>query len=97
MIHSASNTPGQPRPDAIAASDRKPLASAPASTTISGETLSSSSSDALRAALAATPEIRPEMVEKGKSFVVDANYPPRAIINDLAELFVKTQDLAQQD
>lgn len=96
MIHSTSNTSGQQRPDAVGASNRKPAAPAGAPP-VSGETLSSAGTDALRAALAATPEVRPEEVQKGKSLAVDASYPPRAIIEDLARLFIQSQDASRQD
>ena len=94
MIHSTSNNSGQPRSDAIATSDRKPAALPSTAYAATGETLSSAGADSLRAALAATPEIRPEVVARGKELASDVNYPPRAIIEDLAKLFQETQDLS---
>ena len=94
MIHSTSNNSGQPRSDALAASDRKPAAPVSLSAAATAETLSSAGADSLRAALAATPEIRPEVVARGKELARDVNYPPRAIIEDLARLFQETQDLS---
>lgn len=31
------------------------------------------------------PEIRPEMVERGKQLAMDPNYPPEEVVNKLAE------------
>jgi hypothetical protein len=88
MIHSTSKSsqPGDITPVA-----NRP-ASKPAQTAPGNETLDTSASTSLRAALAALPEVRTEVVEKARSLAVDANYPPRAIIEDIARLFVRSQD-----
>lgn len=93
MIHSTSNSHVQP--GAIQPADTKPAAHAARPPEIR-DTLDTTSSAALREALAAQPEIRPETVEKAHALAVDPNYPPRAIIEDLARLFVNSQDLSNQ-
>jgi hypothetical protein len=93
MIHSTSNS--HSHPGAITPADAKPAAR-PSSTGPARDTLDTTASTALREALAALPEARPEVVEKGRALAVDANYPPRAIIEDLARLFVKSQDPSNQ-
>jgi hypothetical protein len=96
MIHSTSNLHGYNRTDAAALSIAK-QASTPKAEADSGERLSSSSSQALREALNNTPEIRPEVVARGKALAVDANYPPREIIEGLAKLMTETRDAADAE
>ena len=93
MIHSTSTS--TPQPGAITPPDARPASKA-AHAAQGRDTLNTASSSALREALAAQPEIRPEVVEKAKKLAVDANYPPRAIIEDIARLFVKSQDLSNE-
>ena len=97
MISSASNTPGQPRPDLVTAAGQKPAHAATThATSAAQESLSAGNTAALRNALAATPEIRPEVVEKGKQLAADSNYPSRVIIEKLAEMIAKSTDLTNQ-
>lgn len=96
MIHSTSNLHGYNRTDAAALSIAK-QASTPKAEADSGERLSSSSSQALRAALNNSPEIRPEVVARGKALAVDPNYPPREIIEGLAKLMVESRDAADSE
>ena len=93
MISSASNTPGQPLPGSLASTGPKP-ASTSASYTSTQESLSSDNTDSLRSALAATPEVRPEVVEKGKQLAASPTYPALAIIESLAALITKSEDLS---
>lgn len=60
------------------------------------EALSLSGSNALREALAASPEIRPEVVEEGRRLAVDPNYPPLQIIEGLAEMLLQSADPSEQ-
>jgi len=60
------------------------------------EALSLSGSNALREALAATPEIRPEVVAEGHRLAVDPNYPPLQIIEGLAEMLLQSVDSSEQ-
>lgn len=94
MIHSTSNS--NSLPGGVPAIGGKP-AGKPAPVAQSRDTLDTTASTALRKALAALPEVRPEVVEEGKKLAVDANYPPRAIIEDIARLFVQSRDLSSQD
>jgi hypothetical protein len=94
MIHSTSNLDGYNRADAVAQALAK-IASAPKQAPQPRERLSSANTDALREALAHTPEIRPEAVSRGHQLRVDPNYPPRHIIEDLARLMVESRDVAE--
>lgn len=94
MIHSTSNSPSLPGgvPPVGGKSAGKPAAE-----TQNRDTLDITASTALRQSLADLPEVRPEVVEKGRRLVVDPNYPPRAIIEDIARLIVRSRDLSSQD
>ena len=94
MIHSTSNLNGYNRTDPASLLTAKPAASAKIDAD-NGERLSSSNTQALREALKSSPEIRPEVVERGKRLAVDGNYPPRAIIESLSKLFVQTREPAE--
>ncbi len=48
------------------------------------DSLSAELTDKVRASLAAMPEIRPEMVERGRQLLADSNYPSQDIINNIA-------------
>jgi hypothetical protein len=94
MIHSTSNShslPGGVPPVGGKSAGR------PAPVAETRDTLDTTASTALREALAALPEVRPEVVAKGRELAFDANYPPRAIIEDIARLFVQSRDLSSQD
>lgn len=93
MISNTSSTNGTPPPHIPSDRTRKSV-TAPS---IATEVLSTSSLGHLQQALAADPEIRPEMVEHGERLASDANYPPRAIIEDIARQIVESDDLSSQD
>lgn len=59
------------------------------------ERLSTDQSQALRAALSRTPEIRPEVVARGKALAADSTYPSSAIINRLSAMMVRSEDLTE--
>ena len=65
-----SNGSGQPAPAAQDDSDK----------------LSAEMTEKVRARLAAMPEIRPEVVERGRQLLADSNYPSPEIINSIAGL-----------
>ena len=96
MIHSTSNLHGYNRTDAAALSLAK-QASTPKAEADSGERLSSANTQALREALNNSPEIRPEVVARGKALAVDPNYPPREIIEDLAKLMIESRDSSDSE
>jgi|688.fasta_scaffold56715_5 hypothetical protein len=82
-----AGTPTPPAPNG----DRASIASLPSS-----DHLSFSGSESLRAALAATPEIRPEVVAEGRHLAIDPNYPPLRIIEELAKVLIQSADPSEQ-
>lgn len=94
MIHSTSNIHGFTRMDAAGNLPSK-AATPQAHSHESSERLSSANTQSLREALNKTPEIRPEVVDKGKELAVDPNYPPRELIERLAELMNNSREPAE--
>ncbi|HEU5081148.1 MAG TPA: hypothetical protein VFT72_18190 [Opitutaceae bacterium] len=96
MIQPTSNFSGSNRPERLGQTNPQiPLPQPPAESV--GDNLSASNTDTLRAALKDQPEIRPEVVERGKSLAVDIKYPPLEIINSLAKLMTESADLTEQE
>ena len=91
MIQPTSSFFGANRSDALSNQTPK-AASALKHDEANRERLSSSNTEALREALTHSPEIRPEVVEKGRRLAVDPNYPPREIILQLAKLMRSSAD-----
>jgi len=100
MIQPTSNYLGYNRTNAV--SENLTQKSAAHSSSKSEESpaasdhLSSSNTDALRAALHNTPEVRPEVVARGKALATDAAYPPLEIINRLTEMIISSQDPSEK-
>jgi hypothetical protein len=65
-------------------------------TTESGDRLTSANTDALREALNNTPEIRSDVVKRGRELAADSNYPPRVIIAQLAKLMLESNDPSEK-
>lgn len=51
----------------------------------------------LRAALAAQPEIRPEVVARGQALAADPSYPPSDVIRRVGEMLLKSPDLTEDE
>lgn len=96
MIQPSSPYHGSPR----LSGTPSPAPSAAERPTISSHTaadqLSVAGSDSLRAALAATPEIRPEVVTEGRRLAIDPNYPPLQIIEELAKMLLHSADPSER-
>src|ERR1041384_3779600 len=100
MIQPTSSFHGYDRLAGLNGSGSKPVSSSAAgskpSVSNEGEQLSSSSTQALREALQNTPEIRADVVARGKALASDVNYPPRQIIEKLSELMVNEREVAAE-
>lgn len=60
-----------------------------------GDRLSTAGSEFLKAKLASEPEIRPEMVARGRELAADPNYPSSDIISSLASKILQAPDLSE--
>ncbi|MFA5262925.1 MAG: hypothetical protein WC378_03805 [Opitutaceae bacterium] len=93
MINTTSKTDSMLRPEAIAGQVPRPAAPAPRPADT--DRLSASSQETLAAALSQQPEVRPEVVARGRELAADATYPPLQIILQLSELLINSKDLAE--
>jgi cytidylate kinase len=50
------------------------------------DSLSTETSENVRSALASMPEVRPEVVERGRQLAADSDYPSQDIVNKIASL-----------
>ena len=93
MISSASSSNRTPRADALAASGPvtpRPLAVRP-------DRISTDRARFLRAELSRQPEIRPEVVARGRELAADPGYPRVGIINQVARQILATPDLSNDE
>jgi hypothetical protein len=86
---------GYIRTDALS-SQASQKASEDVPSTEASDSLSSQQTDMLREALASTPEVRPEVVQRGKELAASSSYPPRVIIENLAKMLAASQDLSEK-
>lgn len=49
----------------------------------------------LRQALARQPEIRPEVVERGRALAADPAWPPHDVLRKVSELILRAPDLSE--
>ena len=96
MIQSTSQTNGYNRLEAFANNAMAKNPPAVKSNSESSDRLSSANTDALREALKNTPEIRPEVVARGRALAVDLSYPPREIIAELTKMVLAANDLTEK-
>lgn len=94
MIHSASSSSANVRPEAaLAASAPSPrkAANSPA------DQIHIDKAAALRAGLQNIPEIRPEVVERAQALAADPSYPSDDIILKVSALIVNSPDLSEDN
>jgi len=56
------------------------------------DSVSTDNVNGLRAALAAQPEIRPEVVARGQALAADPDYPPASVLQRVASLILDAPD-----
>lgn len=91
MIQPTSPFSGHARTNA-ATSHTPARAQAEAPTAETGERLSRAQTDTLQSALKNTPEVRSDVVARGKALAADPTWPPRQIIEQLTKLIVESRD-----
>jgi hypothetical protein len=90
MIHSTSPSDRTARTDAVSLVPQKPVVRGPGADRFSAE-----QSATLRAALAAQPEIRPEVVARGKELAADPSYPSKEILRQVGQTLLASPDLTE--
>lgn len=91
MINSASSSDRPARPDAVA-----PAAAGRRTAGNIADRFSAPQAERLRAALAAQPAIRPEVVARGVALAADPAYPPPAVLRHVAALVLRSPDPADE-
>jgi hypothetical protein len=93
MINSTSSANGAGGTDAISLSRQQALAKRPAGP--DQDSVTTPNAAILADALNNQPELRPEVVARGRLLAADPNYPPMGIINHVAGLIVHSPDLSE--
>jgi hypothetical protein len=93
MITNTNNVGSSPIPSP---DPRRNRASVAAPATPAEDTLSTENATHLKAALANTPAIRPEVVERASKLAIDPAYPPLAIIEKVARMISDSNDLSAE-
>ena len=90
MISSPSSSDRPPRAEAVPASP----AGAARGSAARNDRLSTGAAALLRAALDRHPEVRPEVVERGRLLAADPGYPPRPVLERMAQGIISAPDLS---
>ncbi len=89
MINSTSSSDRTVRPDAVVPTPPKMVVRA-----TSSDQFSAANSAALRSALASQPEIRPEVVARGRALAADPTYPSKDILSQVGQQILNSPDLS---
>lgn len=90
MIHSTSSSDRTARTEAVNAAVLKAPVAKPGA-----DRFSAKQTAALQAALAAQPEVRPEVVARGQALAADPAYPSTEILQRVAAKLVNSPDLTE--
>jgi hypothetical protein len=93
MITNTSMTNGVPRADLIGAAGQ----AAPRPVPPRRDLFSSSGAAQLRAELLRQPEIRPEVVARGRALAADPSYPPLSVVTSVARQILAAPDLSNDE
>lgn len=93
MISSASQSERPPRPEPTAVSE----SSAQRLTPPRRDLISTDGAAFLRGALMRQPEVRSEVVARGRLLAADPNYPPGPVIERIARTILASPDLANDE
>lgn len=77
---------------AVPPTARDPQSARPAFMAPRRDQISLANHDQLQAALGRTPEIRPEVVARGRELAADPNYPPPEVIQNLSSIITRSID-----
>jgi hypothetical protein len=92
MISSTSSSSGAQRPEL----NRATGAPAARPTSLKGDQLSTQHAEALRSALVAQPEIRPDVVARARALAADPTYPSSEVIRRIAAHILAGPDLSEE-
>lgn len=90
MINSTPPSERIARPDLVAPASLKFQPVRPSS-----DRFSAANSTALHASLAAQPEIRPEIVARGRALAADPSYPSPEVLRQIGVALLRAPDLSE--
>ena len=90
MIQSTTSSDRATRTDAASTQPGKAAPRGPGS-----DQLSTEKTEILRAALEAQPEVRPEVVARGRALAADSSWPTPEILTRVGEMIVSAPDLSE--
>jgi len=93
MISSTSSSDRALRPDLVSA----PGPAATRSAASPSDQISTENAAFLRSELQRQPAVRPDVVERARALAADPNYPPPAVIRDVAAKILAAPDLSESD
>lgn len=93
MISSASSPDRTVRPEALTPAG--PVSPRPQTTR--ADRISTEGAAFLRAELIRQPEIRPEVVARGRELAADPSYPPPTVVSRLAQQILAAPDLSNDE
>lgn len=91
MINSTSSSDRTPRADSVQITRPKVVIRNPDG----GDQFSAENSAALKVALTKLPEIRPEVVARGRALAADPSYPSPEILRRVGEAIIKSPDFSE--
>ena len=91
MINSTSSSDRTPRADSVELTRPKVVIRTPDNT----DQFSAENSAALRVALTRHPEVRPEVVERGRALAADPSYPSPEILRRVGEAIINSPDFSE--
>jgi hypothetical protein len=63
----------------------------------SRDQVSTANADFLKSELARQPEVRPDVVARGKALAADSSYPPKSVISSVASQILNSPDLSEDE
>lgn len=93
MITSTSSADRTPRPEQLAPV-AKPVVSPESAR---ADRISTEQAEFLRAALARQPEVRPEVVARGRELAADPSYPSLDVLRHVAGQILASPDLSESE
>ena len=90
MINSTSSSDRVLRPDGVVLHAKTPAPGGPGADRFAPEHTA-----ALRSALASQPEVRPDVVARGRLLAADPSYPSPAILRQVAQVILHSPDPAE--
>lgn len=91
MINSTSSSDRTPRAESVEVNRPKVVVRNPDN----ADQFSAENSAALRVALTRTPEVRPEVVARGRALAADPSYPSAEILRKVGEAIIKSPDFSE--